>query len=304
MNWQAISFDWNQVRAFLATAEEGSLSAAARALGQTQPTLSRQITALEDALGVTLFQRGHRSTDLTQSGIELLEHVRAMGEAASRISLTASGQASTVDGQVTITSTDTMAAVFLPKILRKLREQAPNISIEIIAASEIRDLRKREADIAIRHARPDQPDLYCKLIGETKGALYASRGFLDEWGRPKNPEDLKNYPFIGFDRNEEALPYFREMGFEIGLENFRISANRGPAIMAYVREGLGITPLTHDFASLYPELEMVLPDQLKALDVPVWLVTHQELKTSRRIRLVFDLLAEELTAILKAQTRP
>ena len=149
MNWQAISFDWNQVRAFLATAEEGSLSAAARALGQTQPTLSRQITALEDALGVTLFQRGHRSTDLTQSGIELLEHVRAMGEAASRISLTASGQASTVDGQVTITSTDTMAAVFLPKILRKLREQAPNISIEIIAASEIRDLRKREADLKI-----------------------------------------------------------------------------------------------------------------------------------------------------------
>ena len=118
MNWQAINFDWNHIRAFLATAEEGSLSGAARALGQTQPTLSRQITALEDELGVTLFQRGHRSTDLTQSGIELLEHVRAMGEAASRISLTASGQASTVDGQVTITSTDTMAAVFLPKILQ------------------------------------------------------------------------------------------------------------------------------------------------------------------------------------------
>lgn len=304
MNWQAINFDWNHIRAFLATAEEGTLSGAARALGQTQPTLSRQITALEDELGVTLFQRGHRSTDLTQSGIELLEHVRAMGEAASRISLTASGQASTVDGQVTITSTDTMAAVFLPKILRKLRQQAPNISIEIVAASEIRDLRKREADIAIRHARPDQSDLYCKLIGETKGALYASKAFLDEWGRPDSPDDLKAYPFVGFDRNEDALPYFREMGFEIGLDCFRISANRGPAIMAYVLEGLGITPLTHDIASLYPELEIVLPDQLKSLDVPIWLVTHQELKTSRRIRLVFDLLAEELTAILKTRSRP
>ena len=90
-----MAFDWNRARAFLATAEEGSLSAAARALGLTQPTLGRQVAALEEELGIVLFERVGRSLALTQSGIELLDHVRAMGEAANRISLTASGRSQT-----------------------------------------------------------------------------------------------------------------------------------------------------------------------------------------------------------------
>ena len=94
------------------------------------------------------------------------------------------------------------------------------------------------------------------------------------------------------------------MGFELDLNAFRLSANRGPAILSFVRRGLGITPLTHDIAGQFPELEVILPGKLKSLTVPVWLVTHQELKTSRRIRLVFDLLAEELSAVLKACPAP
>jgi len=100
MNWQSVSFDWNQARAFLVTAEQGSLSAAARALGLTQPTLGRQVAALEEKLGVTLFERGRRSLFLTQSGLELLDHVRMMGDAAGRISLTASGQSQAIEGLV------------------------------------------------------------------------------------------------------------------------------------------------------------------------------------------------------------
>jgi DNA-binding transcriptional LysR family regulator len=114
MNWNAVSFDWNQVRAFLATVEEGSLSAAARALNQTQPTLSRQVTALERDLGVTLFERGPRTMALTDTGIELLDHVRAMGEAAARLSLSASGQSQAIEGQVSITATD-MTATYFPR---------------------------------------------------------------------------------------------------------------------------------------------------------------------------------------------
>ena len=111
MEWQSVAFDWNQVRAFLVTAEEGSFSAAARALGLTQPTLGRQVAALEDYLGVTLFERLGRSLSLTQSGLELLDHVRAMGDAASRISLTASGQSQRIEGQVCITATDVLETV-------------------------------------------------------------------------------------------------------------------------------------------------------------------------------------------------
>lgn len=297
MNWASISFDWNQIRAFLATVEEGSFSAAARALGQTQPTLSRQIAALEEALGVTLFERDRRNMRITQAGLELVDHVRVMGEAATRISLAASGQSSTVEGQVTITATDTMATLFLPAIMKQLRDEAPNITIEIVAASELRDLRKREADIAIRHARPEQPDLIGKLIGETDARLFASKGFLDEFGRPDQPCELARYPFVGFGENERALPYFKEMGVEIGVDSFKISANNGQPIIALARAGLGITPVTLDVAAHYPDLEEILPGQLSAIPIPIWLVTHRELHTSRRIRIVFDLLAREIGKI-------
>ena len=123
MNWQSISFDWNQVRAFLVTAEEGSFSAAARALGLTQPTLGRQVAALEGHLGVTLFERVGRSLSLTQSGLELLDHVREMGDAAGRISLTASGQSQRIEGQVCITATDVVSIYLLPDALKQLRKR-------------------------------------------------------------------------------------------------------------------------------------------------------------------------------------
>lgn len=292
MNWQSISFDWNQARAFLATVEEGTLSGAARALGLTQPTLSRQITALEQELGVTLFERGRRSVKVTQAGLELLDHVRAMGEAATRMSLAASGQAQSVDGLVAITATDTMSAYHLPAILKKLRMTAPNIEIELIAANDIRDLTRREADIAIRHARPEQSDLIAKLIGETTAHFYASPGYLDAIGRPQTPDALSQADFIGIGRNE-MIPVLNELGLSLTADNFKINTASGPAFIELIRNGLGVGIMTRDTEKKFPDLERVLPD-LAPIPVPIWLVTHRELHTSRRIRLVFDLLAEEL----------
>jgi DNA-binding transcriptional LysR family regulator len=293
MNWQAVTFDWNQIRAFLATVEEGSFSAAARALGQTQPTLSRQITALEDNLGLILFERGRRSMDVTQAGLELLDHVRAMGEAANRISLAASGQSLAIDGQVTITSTNVMATHFLPPVLQRIREEAPQIEIEIIASNDLRDLKKREADIAIRHARPEQPDLIAKLLGETNAYLYASKGFLAKHGTPQNAEELAKLDFIGFEQNDRVLATLNPYGLNLTLSNFKLSSGSGTVVHELVRRGLGIGTLTEDFASRDPYLVRVLPDLLE-VPVPIWLVTHRELHTSRRIRLVFDMLAEGL----------
>jgi DNA-binding transcriptional LysR family regulator len=126
MEWKRSSFDWNQARAFLVTAEEGSLSAAARALGLTQPTLSRQVAGLEDALGVTLFERTARALLLTQAGTELLEHFRGMGEAANRISIAATGQSESITGHVVIACTNGMATFFLPPILKTLRYRDPS----------------------------------------------------------------------------------------------------------------------------------------------------------------------------------
>ncbi|WP_417468432.1 LysR family transcriptional regulator [Maricaulis sp.] len=293
MNWPAIAFDWNHIRAFLATVEEGSFSAAARALGQTQPTLSRQISAIEAELGITLFERGHRGMVLTEPGRALLEPVRAMAEAATRVSLTASGQSSQIAGRVTLTATDGMAMHALPPVLVKLRQLAPEIELDIIASNDVRDLTRREADISIRHARPEQPELIGKLLRATRAYLYANPAFLDRHGRPKTTADLSRYEFIGFDRDERVLAALQAIGLPLTERNFKLHSASGPVIGELIRNGLGIGVLTEGFAALNPGLERVLPG-LPPIDVPVWLVTHRELHTSRRIRLVFDLLAEEL----------
>ncbi|MEO1204597.1 MAG: LysR family transcriptional regulator, partial [Pseudomonadota bacterium] len=158
MDWRSIAFDWNRARAFLVTAEEGSLSAAARALNMTQPTLGRQVTALEEELGVALFERGGRGLEPTPTGLALLEHVRTMGNAASRLSLAASGQSMAIDGTVRISATEATAAFALPPVLTRLRQAEPGIHVEIVASNDQSDLKRREADIAVRAIRPGQPD--------------------------------------------------------------------------------------------------------------------------------------------------
>lgn len=165
MDWRSVTFDWNRARAFLVTAEEGSLSAAARALGMTQPTLGRQVTALEEELGLVLFERVGRGLVLTQAGTQLMGHVRAMGEAAVGVSLAASGQAQAASGHVAVTASEVYSSWLMPRIARRLRDLAPGITLEVVASNEIRDLRRREADIAIRNARPEEPDLIAKRRG-------------------------------------------------------------------------------------------------------------------------------------------
>ncbi|MBT4908118.1 MAG: LysR family transcriptional regulator [Rhodospirillaceae bacterium] len=294
MNWQSVTFDWNRARAFLVTAEEGSLSAAARALGLTQPTLGRQVSALETELGVTLFERVGRSLVLTQSGHELLDHVRQMGEAASHISLTASGQSQTIEGQVCITAADMVSAYLLPPVLKQLRAEAPGIEIEVIASDSISDLRRREADIAIRHVRPDQPDLIAKLLRETSGHLYASSSYLDRIGRPTTPGELANADFVGLGDNDRLISVLNDLGLSLTRDNFGVSTASGVVAWELVKQGIGIGVTSRDVAAMTPGVEQVLPT-LPPVTVPIWLATHRELHTSRRIRLVFDFLAEALS---------
>lgn len=295
MNWDTVSFDWNQARAFLVTAEEGSLSAAARSLRLTQPTLGRQVAALEESLGVTLFERVGRSLTLTQSGLDLLDHVRGMGEAAGRFSLAASGQSQTIEGHVRITATNIVATYHLPAVLKKLRVLAPEIIIDVVASNDVRDLTRREADIAIRHARPKDPDLIARLIGEDTAHLYASPEFLDRFGRPETLSDVSDADFIGIEESEGLLQFLNEHGLSLTRRNFKITSSSGTVIVALLQQGLGISVLTTDMVKHAPDLEQVLPDVFEPIPVPCWLVTHRELHTSRRIRLVFDLLAEELS---------
>jgi DNA-binding transcriptional LysR family regulator len=293
MNWKSMKFDWNRARAFLATAEEGSLSAAARALGMTQPTLGRQVNALEQELGVALFERAGRGLVLTPGGLELVDHVRAMGEAANRVSLTASGQSQTIEGRICITASEIHAAYLLPPIIAKLRRAEPGIKVEIIASNATSDLRRREADIAIRSFRPTQPELIAQKIKDVPARLYAAKSYLEQIGMPTRPEDLNQADFIDFDSTDRLLLGLNELGLSLTTKNFTIQTENHLVQWQLAKQGLGICIIPEDIGDAEPLVRQVLPD-LKPIVFPLWLTAHRELKTSKRVRLVFDLLASEL----------
>lgn len=295
MDWTSIKFDWNRARAFLVTAEEGSLSAAARALGMAQPTLGRQVNALEDELGVVLFERVGRGLRLTPSGLELLEHTRAMGDAAGRVSLTAAGQSHSIEGKVSIAASEVYAAHLLPPILAKLRHSAPGIDIEIVASNAPSDLRRREADIALRNFRPTEPDLIARKIRDVPARLYATPAYLAQIGNPRTPADLSNAEFINLDDSDMLMKAFNAQGMALTKRNFPLLTESYLVMWALVKQGLGIGILDGNIGDAEPLVRRVLPD-FDPLMFPLWLVAHREVNTSRRIRLVFDLLASELAA--------
>ena len=293
MDWSSVTFDWNRARAFLVTAEEGSLSAAARALGMTQPTLGRQVDALEAELGVALFERAGRGLILTPSGLELMDHVRAMGDAATRLSIAAAGQTQHLEGKVTITASEVYAALVFPPILARLRREEPGIEIDVIATSATRDLRRREADIAVRNFRPTEPDLIARKLRDTPARLYATPDYLARIGNPATPHDLSRAEFISIDQSGAFLDGLNAMGLNLTARNFPIFTDNYLVMWEYVKQGLGIGILDGNLGDLEPAVVRALPD-LEPLTFPIWLVSHRDLSTSRRIRRVFDMLVEEL----------
>jgi DNA-binding transcriptional LysR family regulator len=299
MDWRAIRFDWNRARAFLVTAEEGSFSAAGRALDIAQPTIGRQVAALEEELGVALFTRVGNALELTSAGLDLMDHVRAMSEAATRVSLAATGQSLSIDGSVCITASELVSALVLPPILGRLRRAHPGIEIEIIASNSVSDLRRREADIAVRNTLSTQPDLIARKIGDRWARLYATPAYLAEIGSPTQPADLSRADFFGFDRTEIMIKGLRAMGVDLTAKNFPIITSNHLVQWELCKQGVGICIVLDEVGDAEPRVRRVLP-KLPPLPVPVWLTTHRELHTSRRIRVVFDLLAEELGRSNKA----
>ncbi|KGD65025.1 LysR family transcriptional regulator [Alcanivorax nanhaiticus] len=293
MNWRTMKFDWNRARAFLVTAEEGSLSAAALALGMSQPTLSRQVTALEEELGTALFERVGRGLTLTPTGLDLLVYVQAMGEAASSLSLAATGRATSIEGEITISASEVTAAYILPPILQKLRRTYPGIQVCLVASNSASDLRRREADIAIRNFRPTEPNLIARKLGEFAAALYATPDYLAGLDAATTPEALTQARFIGFaSANEAFINALGAHGIALQDHNFAARVDSHVVQWEMVKQGMGIGVMPVELASTEPLVRRVLADTLFRGDV--WLVAHRELRTNLRVRTVFDFLANEV----------
>lgn len=300
MKWRDVQFDWNRARAFLVTAEEGSLSAAAKALNMTQPTLGRQVSALEEELGVPLFERVGRGLRLTPNGTDLLVHVRAMAEAAGRLSLAATGRAESIAGSICITATEAASAYLLPPVIRRLREVHPGIEVELVASNATTDLKRREADIAVRAFRPTQPDLIARKLTDGNAYLYATAGYLKSLGNLQSPSDLSKADFIGFGDNEQYLNALNALGLELTKDHFPIVTESHLVHWELVKQGAGIGVMTETVGDAEPQVRRAL-SSIPPLPYELWLVAHRELRTSRRVRAVFDVLVEELTSVL---TRP
>jgi len=296
MNWKPVKFDWNHTRAFLVTAEEGTLSAAAKALDVTQPTLSRQVAALEAQMGITLFERVGQRLVLTESGVDLLEHARAMSTAAQQFSLTAAGQSQKVEGLVVISVGELDAIFRLPKVIAKLRKQEPGIDIEVVVTNETSDLKRREADIAIRSFRPTQDDLIAKKLGEEVIWLYGTPDYLAKLPSDSKPADLTDLQIIGFNQTNAVSEVLNQQGWSVSEENFKLITSFQMLQLQLCKEGLGVIFFPEDLGDKDPSLVRAFEDMGPAIELPVWLVCHQELRTSLRVRRVFDFIAQELSS--------
>lgn len=293
IDWRSVDFDWNRAKAFLVTAEQGSLSAAARSLGMAQPTLGRQVAALEQELGVKLFERRGRGLVLTPGGLALVEHARAMGEAAGRLSLAATGRAEDLAGSVRVSASEVVASYLLPKIVAALQARHPALEVAIIASNAASDLKGREADIAIRLFEPTQPDLIVKRVGEIRAHFYATPGYMESIGSPTRLEELQHARFIGAEANEGFIAMMKAAGLPLSARNFPLVSDSRVVQWEMVKQGLGITVMP-DFVGDAEAGVRRVGVEVERLRGPMWLVAHGELRTSRRIRTVFDYIAQAL----------
>jgi DNA-binding transcriptional LysR family regulator len=293
MNWNSIDFDWNHIRSFLATAEEGTLSAAANALGLTQPTLSRQMYALETKLKLTLFARVGQRLVLTESGLQLLEHAREMANEALKFSLAATGQSQQIEGSVIISASELTATYVLPNILAKIRKAEPGINIEVVVTNNSSDLKKREADIAIRGFRPKQNDLIAKKIGEEVIWLYGTSEYLQHFPAITDYSVLKDIQIIGFDNSNAVIDILNKQGWTLTPKNFSLVTPFQPLQVELCKQGQGIMFMPEEMAHREPTLVKAFENMGAAMTLDIWLVCHQELRTSLRVRRVFDFIAAE-----------
>lgn len=297
MDKSIASLDWSLVQAFLAVADTGSLSAAARILGTSQPTLGRQIKAIEAQLNAELFHRQARGFALTQTGAELVEPATAMRDAVQKITLTAAGQQARLDGTVRVTASMATSAMHLPPIIARIRKLEPEIAIELVASDASHNLLYREADIAVRMYRPTQLELVTQHIGEVELAVFAAKSYIAERGMPTSITELTQHDFVGYDTNTDIIDGFAELGIEVTRDLFKTRVDDNIAYWELVRAGCGIGFAQADIGRKDPLIaEIKIGIDMPTL--PIWLTAHGAMRQTPRIRRVWELLAEGLRPLV------
>jgi DNA-binding transcriptional LysR family regulator len=282
--------DWALYRTMLAVLDEGSLSAAARRLGLTQPTVARHIDALEAAVGADLFLRSQRGLEATELALSLRPHAHAMAVAAGALLRTAGGVPGAIAGTVRITVSDVVGVEHLPPILTRLRRNHPALTIELSLSDRVDDLLARESDIAVRMTQPTQGALLAQRLPPIELGFHAHRDYLEQRGMPASIADLEAHDVIGYDVETPALRAMMAPLSPLTRRAFALRTDSNLAQLAAIRAGFGIGLCQVALARRDPALVRVIPGTV--LPVPLWIVMHEDLKTSARYRLVFNALSE------------
>lgn len=291
------NLDWSLIAAFVAVAEHGSLSAAARAMGSTQPTLGRQIKALEKQLGTPVFQRTPRGFDLTDTGVSLLPSAMAMRDAANDLALTVAGKTNSLAGTVRITASVATSLYHLPRIIADIRAAEPDIAIELVPSDDTRNLLYREADIAVRMYEPTQLDLVTRYLGDFTITMCAAASYIARHGAPKSPEAFLAHDFVGYDADDRMIKGFQQAGFPVDRDFFKVRCDDNAGYLELVRAGCGIGFAQHRIVEGDPTLVAIETD-FELPTLPVWLTAHEAMRQSPRIKRVWDLLAAGLKPLV------
>lgn len=285
------SADWEDLRAFLAVLREGSLSAAAKALNVTQPTVRRRLIALEQSVGGALFTRSPTGLTPTDSARGLGAYAEAMAVAADAFARTASADSGAVHGVVRITASDVMGAEVLPPILADLREAHPGLVLELNLSNRTEDLLRQEADLAVRMFRPAQAAIVAKRVGVVNLGLFAHKSYLQRHGTPQSVEDLADFALIGPDRETH---YLGLLGFNLRREMFAFRTDSQLAQLAAIRAGIGVGVCQVALGRRDPDLTHVLPNGF-VYGLETWIAMHEDLRRVGRVRATFDYLVQALT---------
>ncbi|HHG89631.1 MAG TPA: LysR family transcriptional regulator [Devosia sp.] len=293
--------DWALWRSFGAVVEHGSLSAAARKLDLSQPTLGRHVEALEKALGTSLFSRTLKGLEPNATAMALFEQVKIATKALSEATILAEGTSSKLSGAVRITASTITSHYILPAVLRKIRDEFPAIELELVPSDSAENLLMRESDIAVRMFRPTQLELIARKLGESPIICCAHKSYLERAGRPQQINDLFAYDLVGFDRSDLLTAGAKNIGFELSRKDFALRTDSQTAIWEMVKAGLGIGFAQRELVASTPGMQALLP-QLVIPPLEIWLTTHRELFTSRRIRVIYDRLGQLLSAYFNQRT--
>lgn len=287
-------FDWSLIRSFLAALDHGSLLGAARVLRISQPTVGRHIAELEGQLGVLLFERTGRGLVATATALQLADSARDMEAGANQLARTLSGAQTQTAGTVRITASVPVAVQLMPPLLARMRLALPDIQVELVSSNEVSNLLRREADIAVRMVRPDQSSLVARKIGDVALGAYAHRSYLARREPIRKPLDLLRHDLIGSDTDPAILQGFQALGYPVTRNAFVLRSDDFIVQWRAVQAGLGVGFMADYMTRAEPDVVRVLPGLLKIPPLPMWLAVHREIRTNRRIRAVYDFLAEAL----------